>query len=85
MADPLKRPPERDFDFVRVTINDLIDRMEQQKRALTEERARDRVDQAISRLRSCRDDLQENIFIGPLWFMIFFPVGERNPEEGEPL
>lgn len=83
MADRLTKTPERDFDFVRVTINDLIDRMEEQKKLLTEARARDRVDGAIKKLQSCRDDLQQNIFIGPMWFMIFFPVEEPD-RENEP-
>jgi len=83
MADRLTKPPERDFDFVRVAINDVIDRMEQQKSALTEDLAIERVNQAIKKLQSCRDDLQKTVFMGPMWFMIFFPVEEPNPEEGE--
>ena len=75
MADQISPPP--DFDFVRVAINDVIERMEAKKTALPDSDKRRRVDEAITRLKACRNGLETDVFIFPLWFMIFLEQKEK--------
>lgn len=77
MADPFSRPPERDFDFVRVAIDDAIELMERRKKELSEKARQDRVDAAIARLQECKKGIETDIFISPPWFMIFAEHKEK--------